>query len=45
MRLALINTYYRTTPIHGMGTQVPLGLLMIGSPLIDKTMGSASLIL
>ncbi len=35
MRIALINPYYRANSIHGMGPQVPLGLLMIGGPLID----------
>ncbi len=35
MRILLINPHYRATSIHGMGPQVPLGLLMIGGPLID----------
>lgn len=35
MRILLINPPYRATSIHGMGPQVPLGLLAIGGPLID----------
>ncbi len=35
MRIMLINPHYRANSIHGMGSQVPLGLLMIGGPLID----------
>jgi anaerobic magnesium-protoporphyrin IX monomethyl ester cyclase len=35
MRIVLINPNYRANSIHGMGPQVPLGLLMIGGPLID----------
>lgn len=36
MRIVLINPNYRATSIHGMGPQVPLGLLMIGGPLVDQ---------
>jgi anaerobic magnesium-protoporphyrin IX monomethyl ester cyclase len=32
----LINPNYRATSIHGMGPQVPLGLLAVGGPLIDS---------
>lgn len=35
MRILLINPPYRALTIHGMGPQVPLGLLSIGGPLID----------
>jgi len=35
MRILLINPPYRAITIHGMGPQVPLGLLSIGGPLID----------
>jgi anaerobic magnesium-protoporphyrin IX monomethyl ester cyclase len=35
MRIALINPNYRAASIHGMGSQVPLGLLSIGGPLLD----------
>lgn len=35
MRILLINPPYRANSIHGMGPQVPLGLLSIGGPLID----------
>lgn len=35
MRILLINPPYRANTIRGMGPQVPLGLLMIGGPLID----------
>ena len=36
MRILLINPNYRAASIHGMGSQVPLGLLSIGGPLIDS---------
>ncbi|MCU7920634.1 MAG: cobalamin-dependent protein [Candidatus Thiodiazotropha sp. (ex Epidulcina cf. delphinae)] len=36
MRIMLINPNYRATSIHGMGPQVPLGLLAVGGPLIDS---------
>ena len=35
MRILLINPPYRANSIHGMGPQIPLGLLAIGGPLID----------
>jgi anaerobic magnesium-protoporphyrin IX monomethyl ester cyclase len=35
MRIVLINPNYRAASIHGMGPQVPLGLLSVGGPLID----------
>ncbi|WP_018989059.1 B12-binding domain-containing radical SAM protein [Aromatoleum toluclasticum] len=35
MRILLINPPYRALTIHGMGPQVPLGMLSIGGPLID----------
>ncbi|MES9993734.1 MAG: cobalamin-dependent protein [Candidatus Thiodiazotropha sp.] len=35
MRILLINPNYRAASIHGMGPQVPLGLLTIGGPLMD----------
>lgn len=35
MRILLINPPYRALTIHGMGPQIPLGLLAIGGPLID----------
>ncbi|WP_435020123.1 radical SAM protein [Tundrisphaera sp. TA3] len=36
MRILLINPPYQTiTSNHGVGHQVPLGLLMVGGPLID----------
>lgn len=35
MRILLINPPYRAITIHGMGPQIPLGLLSIGGPLID----------
>lgn len=35
MRILLINPPYRALTIHGMGPQMPLGLLSIGGPLID----------
>lgn len=35
MRILLINPPYRANSIHGMGPQVPLGLLAIGGPLIN----------
>ncbi len=35
MRIILINPNYRAASIHGMGSQVPLGLLTIGGPLLD----------
>lgn len=36
MRIVLINPNYRATSIYGMGPQVPLGMLMLGGPLIDE---------
>ncbi|MCB1889753.1 MAG: cobalamin-dependent protein [Rhodocyclaceae bacterium] len=35
MRILLINPPYRAMTIHGMGPQVPLGLLAIAGPMID----------
>jgi anaerobic magnesium-protoporphyrin IX monomethyl ester cyclase len=35
MRILLVNPPYRANSIHGMGPQVPLGLLAVGGPLLD----------